>query len=252
VEAGITPEPHWGNSATWWDYNNDGWSDLYVGNDFKSPDLFYRNNGDGTFTEVSQGMFRHTTWNSMGAAQADFDNRGLFDFIIADMLPRNHYMQKASMGSLAQRRRELSNIEGVNQIMRNTFHIHTGTERFLEGAWMAGLAHTDWTWAIRAGDLDADGYVDLFFTNGVPGQFTSICRRSTTPISSGNITSIISPALRSAASRTSPSATAAVSGSTTSRRPGGSRMSGCLTEPPSVTSMATAGSTCSSAISMIP
>lgn len=174
VEAGITPEPHWGNSATWWDYNNDGWPDLYVGNDFKSPDLLYRNNGDGTFTEVSQGMFRHTTWNSMGAAQADFDNRGLFDFIIADMLPRNHYMQKASMGSLAQRRRELSNIEGVNQIMRNTFHIHTGTERFLEGAWMAGLAHTDWTWAIRAGDLDADGYVDLFFTNGVPGQFNHL------------------------------------------------------------------------------
>jgi hypothetical protein len=173
-EAGITPNPHWGNSATWWDYNNDGWPDLYVGNDFKSPDLFYRNNGDGTFTEVSQGMFRHTTWNSMGAAQADFNNRGLFDFIVADMLPRNHYMQKASMGSLAQRRRELSNIEGVNQIMRNTFHIHTGTDRFLEGAWMAGLAHTDWTWAIRAGDLDADGYVDLFFTNGVPGQFNHL------------------------------------------------------------------------------
>jgi len=169
--AGITPEPHWGNSATWWDYNNDGWPDLYVGNDFKSPDLFYRNNGDGTFTEVSQGLFRHTAWNSMGAAQADFGNRGLFDFIIADMLPRNHYMQKASFGSMAQRRRELENVTGVNQIMRNSFHIHSGTGRFLEGAWMADLAHTDWTWAIRAADFDNDGWVDLFFANGVPGQF---------------------------------------------------------------------------------
>ncbi|MCB1203099.1 MAG: VCBS repeat-containing protein [Verrucomicrobiae bacterium] len=174
ASAGITSDPHWGNSATWWDYNNDGWPDLYVGNDFKSPDLFYRNNGDGTFTEVSEGLFRHTSWNSMGAAQADFENHGRFDFIIADMLPRNHYMQKASMGSMAQRRRELSNVEGVNQIMRNAFHINTGTDRFLEGAWMAGVAHTDWTWAIRAGDFDCDGRVDLYFTNGVPGQFNHL------------------------------------------------------------------------------
>lgn len=171
VEAGITSEPHWGNSATWWDYNNDGWPDLYVGNDFKSPDFLYRNNGDGTFAEVSRGLFRHTTWNSMGAAQADFNNRGLFDFVIADMLPRNHYMQKASMGSMAQRRRELDNVIGVNQIMRNTFHLHNGTDRFLEGAWMADVAHTDWTWAIRAADFDNDGWIDLFFANGVPGQF---------------------------------------------------------------------------------
>lgn len=169
--AGITTNPHWGNSATWWDHNNDGWPDLYVGNDFKSPDFLYRNNGDGTFTEISKSLFRHTSWNSMGAAQADFNNRGLFDFVIADMLPRNHYMQKASFGSMAQRKRELANVDGVNQIMRNAFHIHSGTDRFLEGAWMSDVAHTDWTWAIRAADLDSDGWVDLFFANGVPGQF---------------------------------------------------------------------------------
>ncbi len=170
-QAGITLEPHWGNSAVWWDFNNDGWPDLYVGNDFKSPDLLYRNNGDGTFTEVSQGMFPHTTWNSMGGCQADFNNRGLCDFVIADMLPRNHFMQKASFGSMAQRRRELANVEGVNQIMRNAFYVHNGTDRFLEVAWMADVAHTDWTWATRAADFDNDGWTDLFFTNGVPGPF---------------------------------------------------------------------------------
>ncbi|MCB1061486.1 MAG: VCBS repeat-containing protein, partial [Verrucomicrobiae bacterium] len=62
ADAGISTENHWGNSSTWWDYNNDGWPDLYVGNDFKSPDFLYRNNGDGTFTEVSKEHFRHTTW----------------------------------------------------------------------------------------------------------------------------------------------------------------------------------------------
>ncbi|MCP5541313.1 MAG: VCBS repeat-containing protein [Akkermansiaceae bacterium] len=169
--AGITTERHWGNSSTWWDYNRDGWPDLYVGNDFKSPDFLYRNNGDGTFTEVSKGLFRHTTWFSMGAVQSDFNNDGLVDFVIADMMPRTHYMQKASMASMASRQEELVNVDGVNQIMRNTFHINTGTNHFMEGAWMADIAHTEWTWAIRGADFDNDGLSDLFFCNGVPRQF---------------------------------------------------------------------------------
>ncbi|MCB1232612.1 MAG: VCBS repeat-containing protein, partial [Verrucomicrobiae bacterium] len=171
AEAGIHTERAWGNSSTWWDYNNDSWPDLYVGNDFKSPDYLYRNNGDGTFTEVSKEHFRHTTWFSMGAVQSDFNNDGLFDFVIADMMPRTHYMQKASMASMASRSDELENVDGVNQLMRNTFHINSGTDQFIEGAWLADIAHTEWTWAIRSGDFDNDGLPDLFFCNGVPRQF---------------------------------------------------------------------------------
>ncbi len=171
AEAGISTEKHWGNSATWWDYNQDGWPDLYVGNDFKSPDYLYRNNGDGTFTEVSQGLLRHTTWFSMGAVQSDFNNDGLIDFLLADMMPKTHYMQKASMASMADRLDNLENVGGARQIMHNTMHINTGTDRFLEAAWMADVAQTEWTWAIRSADFDNDGLPDLFFCNGVPRQF---------------------------------------------------------------------------------
>ncbi|MCB1061485.1 MAG: VCBS repeat-containing protein, partial [Verrucomicrobiae bacterium] len=90
---------------------------------------------------------------------------------IADMMPRTHYMQKASMASMGARSEELENVDGVNQIMRNTFHINTGTDNFMEGAWMANISHTEWTWAIRSGDFDNDGLPDLFFCNGVPRQF---------------------------------------------------------------------------------
>jgi hypothetical protein len=169
--AGINTAPHWGNSATWWDYNHDGWPDLYVGNDFKSPDFVYRNNGDGTFAEVSRGLLRHTTWFSMGAAQSDLNNDGLVDFVIADMMPRTHYMQKAAMSSMATRAEELTNVEGVNQIMRNALHINTGTGHLMEGAWMSNIHLTEWTWAIRSGDFDCDGLADLYFTNGVPRNF---------------------------------------------------------------------------------
>ncbi|MEO0416184.1 MAG: CRTAC1 family protein, partial [Verrucomicrobiota bacterium] len=170
-QAGITKDKHWGNSATWWDYNHDGWPDLYVGNDFKSPDFMYRNNGDGTFTEVSVGQVRHTTWFSMGAVQSDLNNDGLIDFVLADMLPRTHYMQKASMASMKDRLDNLESVDGARQMMRNTVHINTGTDRFLESAWMSGVAATEWTWAIRSADFDCDGLSDLFFCNGVPRQF---------------------------------------------------------------------------------
>ncbi|MEZ5434724.1 MAG: VCBS repeat-containing protein [Verrucomicrobiales bacterium] len=64
--SGIGSSNEWGNSCTWWDYNNDGWPDLYVGNDFASPDRLYRNNGDGTFSEIARGTIRHSTWFTMG------------------------------------------------------------------------------------------------------------------------------------------------------------------------------------------
>lgn len=170
-EAGITTERHWGNSATWWDYNFDGWPDLYVGNDFKSPDYLYRNNGDGTFTEVIEQHARHTTWFSMGAVQSDFNNDGYIDFLLADMMPKTHYMQMASMASMADRQDNLEHVDGAQQIMHNTLHINTGTNQFLEGAWMAGIAQTEWTWAIRSADFDNDMLPDVFFCNGIPRQF---------------------------------------------------------------------------------
>lgn len=171
AEAGITTEQHYGNSATWWDFNADGWPDIYVGNDFKSPDFLYRNNGDGTFTEVSEQHVRHTTWFSMGAVQSDFNNDGHIDFLLGDMMPKTHYMQMASMASMADRQDNLDYVSGAQQIMHNTLHINTGTNEFLEGAWMAGVAQTEWTWAIRSADFDNDGLSDLFFCNGIPRQF---------------------------------------------------------------------------------
>jgi len=171
ARAGISTQAHWGNSATWWDYNQDGWPDLYVGNDFKSPDFLYRNNGNGTFTDVSKKSLRHTTWFSMGAVQTDLNNDGWTDFVLADMLPTTHYMQKASMGSMGARLDSLKYVGGATQQMRNAVYINTGADQFLEGSWLCGMAETDWTWAIRSQDFDNDGMMDVFFTNGIPRQF---------------------------------------------------------------------------------
>ncbi|MDA1273126.1 MAG: FG-GAP-like repeat-containing protein [Verrucomicrobia bacterium] len=163
-EAGIRERGH-GYSATWWDYDNDGWVDLYVGNDFTDPDHLYRNNGNGTFTDVIAAVMPFTTWSSMGADCADLNNDGLLDFMSADMAATTHFKTMIAMGDLGDRRWFLENA-WPRQSMRNCVFLNTGTGRFMEIAFMAGLAKTDWTWAVKMADFDNDGRVDLFATNG--------------------------------------------------------------------------------------
>lgn len=155
-----------GNSATWWDYNEDGWPDIYVGNDFKDPDRLYRNNGDGTFTNTTETMVPHTTWYSMGADFADLDGDGALDFAIADMSGTNHFKQKTAMGAMSDSA-EFLNTAVPRQYMRNAVYVNSRGGRFIEAAHLTGLANSDWTWTVRLADFDNDGRVDVFFSNGM-------------------------------------------------------------------------------------
>jgi len=154
-----------GLSATWWDYNDDGRPDLYVSNDFKRPDHLYRNNGDGSFTDVIRNTLPHLSWFSMGTDTADINNDGRFDFMTSDMSGTNHFRQKVAMGAMGQSASFLKYAD-PQQYMRNALFVNTGTERFLEAAYLSGLANSNWTWSLKFGDLDNDGRVDLLITNG--------------------------------------------------------------------------------------
>ncbi len=165
AQAGIDGN-HLGLSATWWDFNHDGWSDLYVANDFWGPDHLYLNHGNGTFSDVAREMLPHTPWYSMGADAADINNDGLFDFMSSDMASTTHYKQKLTMGDMEEDGWFLSYAE-PRQYMRNAVYLNTGTHRFMEIAQLSGLANTDWTWTLLFGDLDNDGWIDLFVSNGM-------------------------------------------------------------------------------------
>lgn len=171
AEAGMLKQPGIGNSASWWDFDHDGDVDLHVGNDFLDPDYLYRNNGDGTFTEVLAEVFPQSTWFTMGSTITDLNNDGLTDFVVADMFPTTHYKQKASMASMGSFTERLLSSPGARQIMRNGVFVNGGTGRFREAAYLSGLGQTDWTWAIKTGDFDQDGRQDLFFTNGAARNF---------------------------------------------------------------------------------
>ena len=178
VESGIGRKPYYGLSAIWWDYNNDGFPDLYVANDYIGPDHLFRNNGYNkngniTFTDVIADALPHTPWFSMGADFSDINNDGKFDFLASDMAGSNHYRDKLSMGSMSGPDSDawFLNFPTPPQYMRNTLFLNTGTDRFMEIAYLAGLAKTDWTWTVKFADLDSDGYEDVYFTNGMSRDF---------------------------------------------------------------------------------
>ncbi len=161
-----------GNSAIWWDYDGDGWPDLYVANDFKDPDRLYRNNRDGTFTDVIETVAPHTPWFSMGSDVADLDGDGRLDLLVADMAGTNHYRSKTTMGEIGAIRPFLTSAV-PRQYMHNVLYLNNGSGQLCDAAYLAGLASSDWCWSVKLKDFDLDGRPDAYFTNGVARSFNN-------------------------------------------------------------------------------
>ena len=149
------------------DYNQDGWPDVYVANDFKAHDFYYINNGDGTFTEKAKSLLSHVSRFAMGSDAADIDNDGLIDLFVVEMLAEDNKRQKTNMASMnPQKFWEIVNLGHHYQFMRNTLQYNIGGGNYCEIAYLSGLTNTDWSWAPLFADFDHDGLKDLAITNG--------------------------------------------------------------------------------------
>lgn len=152
------------------DFNNDGWDDIYVGNDFHENDYYYINNGNGTFSESGARHFNHYSRFSMGNDAADFNNDGQMDIITVDMLPPDEKVLKTygSDENPDTYKYKLMGHGYQNQYSKSCLQRNNGDgASFSETGLQSGIAATDWSWAPLFADFDNDGNKDLFVSSGI-------------------------------------------------------------------------------------
>jgi hypothetical protein len=152
------------------DINNDGWEDIYIGNDFQENDYYYINNGNGTFTESSAAHFNHYSRFSMGNDIADYNNDGQLDIVTADMLPPDEKTLKTygSGEGMDTYKYTITRNGYQPQYSRNCLQRNNGNgNSFSDVGLITGVAATDWSWAPLFVDIDNDGNKDLFFSSGI-------------------------------------------------------------------------------------
>ena len=175
--AGIR-EDGYGLGVSVSDYNSDGWPDIYVANDFVSNDLLWKNNKDGSFTNIIASAMRHQSYSSMGSDAADLNNDGLPDLVTLDMLPETNERKKTSYSLMNYERYESERTMGFEpEFMRNMLQLNNGniplhnTPFFSETGRLNGIHATDWSWSVLLADFNNDGRKDMHITNGVGRDF---------------------------------------------------------------------------------
>ena len=156
----------WGLSATASDINGDGYTDLYIANDYIEPDQLLLGSASGEFSDVTDEWLSHMSNHTMGVDIADLNGDARPDVVSLDMLAPELDRGKRLMTTMLQERtNSLKRYGYKDQQMRNAVQINTGS-RFSDRAQLLGLDATDWSWTPLIADYNLDGRNDLFVTNG--------------------------------------------------------------------------------------
>ena len=148
------------------DIDGNGTPDIYVCNDFQTPDRIWINDGKAHFRALPLLAMRQQSHFSMGVDFADIDRDGRDDFMVVDMLSRLHALKKTQMLDTNLTVSSPGGLELRPQHRRNTLFWNRGDGTYAEIACFAGVDATDWTWTPMFMDVDLDGYEDLLVSNG--------------------------------------------------------------------------------------
>jgi len=158
----------WGLSAAFRDLNGDRAPDLYVCNDFMTPDRIWLNDGGGRFRAAPRIALRNTSTFSMAVDFADINRDGFDELFVADMLDMNHQMRIVEFEAMEPSLMGLPGILDRPQINHNTLQLNRGDGTYAEIAYYAGMEASGWTWSSIFLDVDLDGYEDLIMSTGYP------------------------------------------------------------------------------------
>src|SRR6185437_15065806 len=155
-----------GLSAMFHDLNGDGAPDLYVCNDVSTPDRCWINDGHGHFHALNHLAWRSTSYFSMGVDFADVNRDGYDDFLVMDMLSRQHQLKLTQKSTMHPQ----PNLPGVFdtqlQMRRNPLFLNRGDDTYAEVANYGGVAGSEWSWSGIFLDVDLDGWEDILVSNG--------------------------------------------------------------------------------------
>ena len=160
------PPFDWGLSVMIRDLNQDGLPDIYVCNDFDSPDRVWLNQGGGKFRAIPRLALRKQCVFSMGVDVADINRDGFDDIFVVDMMSRDH---RRRMDFLPDRKPPIpfvGEMDNRPQYSRNILYLNRGDGTYAEMASLAGLEATEWSWCPAFLDVDLDGWEDVLVTNG--------------------------------------------------------------------------------------
>ncbi len=156
----------WGLSVVFRDFNGDGWPDLYECNDFWSPDRFWLNDGHGHFRAAPRLALRQSCYSAMSVDVADLNRNGLDDFLVVEMLSRDHVRRLTQRNLMHAETESAGEITGRPQYPRNMLFLNRGDGTYAEIAQYAGIEASEWSWGPLFLDVDLDGFEDLLVPNG--------------------------------------------------------------------------------------
>lgn len=171
-ESGILKEGY-SLGLAFLDVNKDGFTDIYICNDYITNDILYVNDGQGHFTDQIDQYIKHQSKFAMGSDVADINNDGNLDLITVDMLPENNLRKKTVIsGSAYITYINDERYHYTHQYVRNMLQLNNGNGTFSEIGQLAGVYQTEWSWSPLFADFDNDGLKDLVITNGFPKDIT--------------------------------------------------------------------------------
>ncbi len=154
AKAGVLNQ-RYAKGAAWGDFDDDGWIDLYVSN-FGAPNRLYHNQGDGTFVDVAPKLGVDAPRNSFACWFWDYDNDGRLDLFAVGFSATMNTLAADAFG------------EPVGPFERSRLYRNLGPEGFREVTAEVGLDHPLLAMGASLGDIDNDGYLDIYLGTGRP------------------------------------------------------------------------------------